>query len=124
MDLYDKRIISVDFSKGKEHDFSLFKRTFKSISKDILILADSAYQGICDFHSNNWIPNKKPRKSELSNEEKQENKQLSSYRIAIEHAIRFIKRFKILSSRYRNKNCTRYSLRVSFLSSISNLLKG
>ncbi len=114
--------MTVAFGKGSEHDFSLLKRTFRGINSDIILLADSGYQGIHSIHKNSWIPNKKPMKGKLSATDKFENRQLSSFRIYIEHINRYIKRFKILSSRYRNKR-KRHSLRVSLLCAICNFQK-
>jgi len=98
IDMYDKCILGVAFGKGSEHDFSMFKRSFGWAHPDVCILGDSGFQGIYDIHKNSWIPYKKARGGNLSETQKTENKQLSSYRIYVEHAIRYIKRFKILSS--------------------------
>ena len=95
IDMYDKRILSVASGKGSEHDFSIFKRAFGWAHPDVLMLGDSGFQGICGIHRNSWIPYKKARGGNLSEAQKAENRQLSSYRICIEHAIRYIKRFKI-----------------------------
>ena len=123
IDLYNKRILSVAFGKGGEHDFSLLKRTFQGIHPDIVVLADSGYQGIHHIHENSWIPKKKPKNSKLSAADKAENKLLSSFRIYIEHTNRYIKRFKILSARYRNKR-KRHALRVSLLCAVCNFQRG
>jgi len=103
VDTYDRRILSIASGKGREHDFSVFKRTFDGAHPDVVILGDSGFQGICDIHSNSWIPNKKPKVGTLSDGEKVENRRLSGYRICVEHVIRAVKRFRILSSRYRNR---------------------
>jgi hypothetical protein len=47
------------------------------------------------------IPHKKTKKSELSDEQKEENKAISSERIRVEHCIGGIKRYRILSERLR-----------------------
>jgi len=91
----------------------------QGFNKDILLLADSGYQGITDIHPNSWIPNKKSKYKDLTKEEKAENRRLSKLRILIEHMNRRLKRFKILSARYRNKR-KRHSLRVSLLCGICN----
>jgi hypothetical protein len=115
--------LAVAFGKGSEHDFTLLKRTVRGIHPDILLLADSGYQGICGIHRKSWIPNKKTKKKKLSAESKAENRQLSCLRICIEHVNRYIKRFKILSARYRNKR-KRHSLRVSLICAVCNFLRG
>ena len=121
--MLDKRILSVTFGKGAEHDFSVFKRTFSVLHPDVCVLGDSGFQGIYDIHKNSWIPHKKPRKGKLTKQQKAENKLLSSYRICVEHIARYTKRFKILSVRYRNKR-KRRGLRVSLISGICNFLRG
>jgi len=47
------------------------------------------------------IPHKKPKKSELTEEQKLENKAMSSERIVVEHSIGGLKRYRILSDRLR-----------------------
>jgi hypothetical protein len=123
IDMFDSRILAVAHGKGSEHDFSIFKRTFGWADTDVCMLGDSGFQGIYDIHKNSWIPHKKPKGGKLTKSQKSDNKILSSYRICVEHAIRYTKRFKILSSRYRNKR-KRRGLRVSLLCGISNFMRG
>jgi hypothetical protein len=42
------------------------------------------------------IPQKKPKNQELTAEQKQKNKELSSERILVEHLIRLVKIFRVL----------------------------
>ena len=69
----------------------------------IIILADSGYQGIQNYHEFSLIPIKKSKKKELSEPEKAYNKALSRQRIFIENINAKIKVFKIMSDRYRNR---------------------
>ena len=55
------------------------------------------------------LPNRKKKKQELSPEQKQENKLLASERIAVEHAIGGMKRYRILSDRLRVQDVTALS---------------
>jgi len=50
------------------------------------------------------IPHKKPKKGELTPEQRQENKIISQLRIKIEHTIRRLKRFRAVADIYRNHN--------------------
>ncbi len=50
------------------------------------------------------MPHKKPKGKELTKEQKDENKQLSSERVIVEHSIGGLKRYRILSDRLRIKN--------------------
>ena len=106
------QIISFAQTKGSHHDFSLFKDSCKGIVTKIKIKADSGYQGICAIHENSEIPFKQSKKYPLSKEKKLANKTLASERIYIEHVNRRIKRFKILSHRYRNKR-RKHAIRVA-----------
>ncbi len=55
----------------------------------------------------------------LTKEEKIENKRMSKERIFIEHINSHIKRFKILSTRYRNKR-KKHGLRMSLICGVYN----
>jgi len=85
----------------------------------LILLADSGFQGIEDMHFACWIPHKKSKNKPLTVAQKRVNKALSSIHIYIEHVIRRIKRFKIFSSRYRNKR-KRHGLRMSLMCGIYN----
>jgi hypothetical protein len=105
---------------GKTHGFKLFKDEFIGVDELIQILADSGYQGIIDFHANSKTPIKKKKNQELSAEEKAYNRELSKLRIFIENVNRRIKRFKIMSDRYRNKR-KRHGLRMTIICGLHNM---
>ncbi len=83
-------------------------------------LADSGYQGLQKLHSETQLPKKKTKKRKLTQEEKKHNKELSSQRVFVENMIGFIKRFKIVADRYRNRR-KRFSLRFNLIAAICNL---
>ena len=56
-----------------------------------------------------FLPNKKKKKQDLSPEEKEENRQMASERIRIEHAIGGMKRYRILSDRLRVQDVRLYN---------------
>lgn len=112
-------IICVNEAKGAVHDFALFKLSGVHILEDILLIADKGYQGICHIHPFSLTPFKKPHKGELTIEQKYFNKNLSKFRIFIEHINRRIKRFKIFQYRYRNKQ-RKHFLRISLVCGIHN----
>ena len=95
------------------------KRSRLGIYKEVKVLADSGYQGITKYHKNSQIPIKKSKKHKLSTDEKQYNNIISKNRIYVEHVNRYLKRFRILSSRYRNKR-KKFGLRVSLICGIYN----
>lgn len=113
------KVICFDVCKGKTHDFTLFKKSKLKFSNTTKVLADSGYQGIGAYHLNSEIPIKSSKKHKLSAEEKAYNRNFSKRRIYIEHVNRYLKRFKILSSRYRNKRRD-FGLRVSLICGIYN----
>ncbi len=107
---------------GKTHDFALFKSSRLALVPHLELLADSGYQGVDKLHSNSRTPHKKSKHHPLTPQQKQHNKALASRRITIEHALRFLKRFRILSSIYRNRR-KRFGLRLNLLAAITNLHK-
>lgn len=95
-------IYEIQIGLGAEHDFHLFKRTFKGTPENVIYTVDLGYLGINKVHSNSKIPKKKSKKHPLTEEDTKYNKELGADRIFIEHTNGWIKRFKILSSRFRN----------------------
>lgn len=82
--------------KGPKSDINLFRDQQKKFDEQQMFEGDKAYQG----GKNITTPQKKPRKRELSEQEKAENKKLSSQRIFVEHVIRLIKIFQIARARF------------------------
>ena len=67
-------IYDVDEAPGSMHDFTLCKETLlRLLILWVIILADSGYQGIRDYHAWSLIPQKKSKGKELSAEEKTYN---------------------------------------------------
>lgn len=82
-------------------------------------LLTAVIKGIIKYHKSSETPIKASKKHKLSKEEKIYNHFISKKRIYIEHINRYIKRFHILSSRYRNKR-RNFGLRVSLICGIYN----
>jgi DDE superfamily endonuclease len=80
---------------------------------------DSGYTGLNNIHPNTLIPKKKSKNHPLTKEDKRNNKALSSNRVSNEHVIGRIKRFKIVSDRYRNRR-KRFGLRFNLIAGICN----
>ena len=116
----EQKIICVATSAGKTHDFVLFKSSRLAILPQIVLLADTGYQGVDALHPNSWTPFKKSKLHPLTPEQKQQNRLLSSCRVTVENAIRKLKRFRILSSTYRNRR-KRFGLRFNLIAAIANL---
>lgn len=66
------------------------------------------------------IPHRKPRKGMLTQEEKQHNRVLAGLRMNVEHVIRQLKVFRVLSSIYRNRR-RRFGLRLNLIAALCNL---
>ena len=104
---------------GHAHDFKIRKCSDK-ISRDVIILADSGYQGLQKIHPKTILPHKRRRKCPLTPEQKAHNRTLSSQRVRVEHAFAQLKKFKILSSTYRNFQ-KKLHLRFNIIAGIYNL---
>ena len=95
-------IYEIEIGPGAEHDFHLWKRTFEGTPANVTNEVDLGYLGMDKYHSNSRIPHKNSKHHKLTEEEKRENKELAKDRIFIEHTNGWIKRFKILSTKFRN----------------------
>lgn len=113
------KIICTDCTNGKRHDFRLFKESGLHIHRTIEALADSGYTGLNKYHEKSRVSQKSSRKKPLTREQKKQNKQLSSQRVLNENVIGKLKRFKILSDRYRNRR-KRFGLRLNLIAGIYN----
>jgi hypothetical protein len=102
-----KRILLLTPSKhGRAHDKRIADKNLLPfrIPSEVSILADTGFQGLQHIHPNTLIPKKKPRGGALTEADKALNRLISSSRMAVEHAIGGIKRFRCISDIYRNKN--------------------
>jgi len=101
--------------RGTSHDYSIFKEDFPRSKAKWLegyqLHVDLGYQGIKkdypDLHV--LIPDKKPRKKELNEEQKKSNTMKSKQRVKVENAIGGMKRYRFLSDRLRCRNIDLYS---------------
>ena len=123
IDKRSEKIICVSVYNGKAHDLTIFKDTLK-ITPSIQVLADSGYRGIQKVHANTLYPKKhKDDVKRLSDEQikalRETNSDISSKRMKVEHVIGRIKRFGIISERYRNRR-KRFGLRLNLICGIVN----
>ena len=89
-------------------------------TKERLGITDSGYTGIKKLQENTRLPKKSSKKKLLTIEEKQQNREISSERVVNENVIGSLKRFKIISDRYRNRR-KRFGLRFNLIAGIHNL---
>ncbi|MCC5654169.1 transposase [Nostoc sp. XA013] len=95
-----KDIVEVEVgARGPTADIKLFRKSQEKFDESQPFSGDKAYQG----GKNITTPHKRKPKQELTQQQKDENKALSSNRIFIEHLIRLLKIFHIASQRFRLK---------------------
>ena len=119
VNLKNGEIICLAFANGKKHDFRLFKDSRVHVRTETLLEADTGYQGLAQLHDNSLLPKKHSKNHPLTKQQRKDNQEISSKRIFVEHAIRFVKRFRIPSERYRNRR-KRFALRFSLIAGICN----
>ena len=114
VDFQNGEIIALAFSNGKKHDFQLLKESRTHVRAETVLEADTGYLGLAQIHANSLLPKKRSKNHPLTDQERRSNREISRKRIFVEHAIRFVKRFRILSERYRNRR-KRFALRFSLI---------
>ncbi|KAM3095294.1 transposase family protein [Phormidesmis sp. 146-35] len=82
---------------GLTSDISLLRRQQQKFDSRQQLMGDKAYQGA----EHTTTPHKKPKHRELSDTQQQENRVSSAQRIFIEHLIRRLKIFRILTNQFR-----------------------
>lgn len=74
-----------------------------NIPDQVVIEGDLGYQGLQNEFVNVRLPHKKPRGKELTEQQKQENREFSAQRVKCEHAHAGIKRYNSVTAVYRNR---------------------
>lgn len=110
---------------GKSHDYRMLKHEFppeKAWFTSHRVRLDLGYQGFDKDYGCQAviIPKKKPCKQELPAEDKAQNRQKSSERIYVEHAIGGLKRYRILSDRLRIHDCQTYDTTLEVCAGLWN----
>lgn len=97
----------------------MFKESGVHLHPSIRSVTDTGYQGIHKHHRNAELPKKKTKKNPLTKADKKRNRELSRERVLNENVIGMLKRFKIISDRYRNRR-KRFGLRFNLIAAIYN----
>lgn len=110
---------------GSAHDFGILKDEFppeKRWFARFKIRLDLGFLGFSDLYpcKQLYIPIKKPKKQELPQEAKAENKAQASQRVVIEHSIGGLKRYRILSDRLRLRDPALYDSIVGICAGLWN----
>ncbi len=117
------RIASVsDSHPGSRHDLTI-RREGPKLPKAARVYADSAYQGYEREHASLETPYKKSKGGKLNDEEKDYNRGLGSFRVAVEHRIGRTKRFRIVAERFRNPRDTHHT-KTSIIAGLVNIEAG
>jgi transposase len=115
-----KQIVCTHMGLGRQHDRKLLTCSGVRFGEASEVIADSGYQGLQKEHANTSLPAKKSKKQPLTKEQKRANREQSRKRILIENVMGFLKRFKVISERYRNRR-RRFGLRFNLISAIYNM---
>ncbi len=93
------------YKNGRRHNYDIYKENHSSNPKKVVNVFDLGYLGVeTDFLEQlSSIPIRKKRNLELSQEEKEYNMDHSKKRIAIEHTICRLKKYRIMSDIFRNR---------------------
>lgn len=86
--------------KGLRSDSKLFEQTQQELPEDLSFIGDKAYVG----RRNTTTPHKKLPKRELTQEQKEFNRQVSQKRVFVEHVIRVIKIFRVAKEEFRMRS--------------------
>lgn len=98
----DKRILWLsDTYDGHVHDKRIVDEQPLSLPSGITLWQDTGFQGHKPKNVIVKMPTKKPKGKPLSDDQKQENKKISSFRILVEHAIGGVKKCRIVKERFR-----------------------
>ena len=114
------QILSVCGAKGSVHDFKLFKKSLKYLTFKPYFIADKGYQGLQGMGFGCLMPIKAKKGKKICRELKKFNREINRRRICIEHVFGRLKRFRILSCVYRNRQ-KRLGLRFNLIAAIYNL---
>lgn len=101
-----KRVILLSKARGgKVHDKKQLdeEEWIENIPDEVAIEGDLGFQGLQNEFINVHLPHKKPRGQELTEAQKEENREFSRQRVICEHAHAGIKRCRSVADVYRNR---------------------
>ncbi len=117
----NQRILHLGQTKpGKVHDKKCLDSELLESKEKIKGLGDSAFLGAGGAIA--WtVPKRKPPGKELTNNEKEQNRAISSVRVKVEHAISGIKRNRSVADIYRNTKVGIDDLLMSIACGLHNI---
>jgi hypothetical protein len=101
-DFTDKIFYLSDTYEGSVHDKKICDEESLEEIENIEVWQDTGYQGFNPENATIVQPIKKKKGLDLTSEQKDQNRSKSTKRVYIEHTIRGIKIYRIISERLRN----------------------
>lgn len=101
IDHHAKIILLTPTCEGKKHDKKIADETGLVLPEGSSLAQDTGFQGYEVANVTMIQPMKKPRGKELTPEQKDDNRRISSLRIRVEHAIGGVKRYRIVKDLVR-----------------------
>lgn len=102
---------------GSKHDKASVDEEHYTFPDGSTVFQDKGFQGYAPEGATIQQPTKKPRGKEWTPEQKEENRQISTQRVSVEHSIGGIKVFHIVSAIFRN-------IKEGFSDLVMELLRG
>ncbi|WP_414657760.1 transposase family protein [Deinococcus sp. VB343] len=90
-------IMCVTSGKGATHDLTLLRGSEVRVHPEVALIGDAGYQGIWRLHRYSLTPHKASKHHPLTSDERLENRAIASIRQPVEHVIRRLKIFRVLS---------------------------
>jgi hypothetical protein len=109
---------------GSKHDKACVDEENYTFPEGSTVFQDMGFQGYAPEGASIQQPTKKPRGKELSPEQKEENRTISTQRVSIEHSIGGIKIFQITSAIFRNIKAGFDDLVMETVSGLFNFIRG
>lgn len=121
MNVQRKIIFLSETFEGKMHDKKIADEQPLEFDKEINLLQDSGFIGHKPKNSRVKQPFKNTKLKKLTEEQKNENKILSSQRVKVEHSISGIKRSRIVKDIFRNRRPGMIDLSMQVACGLHNL---
>jgi hypothetical protein len=118
-------------ARGSRHDYSLFNWRRPSLPDEVCLGVDLGYDGVQNDYPELKVKVPFKRRSpgrgkrgvkaqELTEEQKEYNRMLASERVVVEHAISRLKKYRIMSHRFRNR-LRNYDVMTDIICGLVNL---
>jgi hypothetical protein len=106
--------------EGKKHDKKIAEEEQFKLPAGSDLYQDTGFQGLIIEGVNTYQPKKKPKGKKLTEDEKSNNRLISSIRVVVEHVISGVKRCHIVKDIFRNTKSGYDDLVLELASSLHN----